>query len=201
AGKATDIGDPSGAIGLYVRKPDSAQSWLVRSVFEPKANPADWLDNNVLNVDRARIQETDVAPVSGPAFVVKRDAPSEADFALSPLPAGRELAYPGAADAVAAAITGFAFSDAKPSVSFNFANGPRLITKTFDGLTVTVQLVAQDGAIWATVYAEGSSGEPAREARDIDAHTNGWAYKLPTDKGQLFMTTLDSLLKPLAPKQ
>ena len=50
----------------------------------------------------------------------------------------------------------------------------------------------------ATVYAEGDNPRAQAEARAIDAHTDGWAYKLPTYKAQLFMITLDSLLKPLA---
>jgi hypothetical protein len=199
-GKETDIGDPSGAIGLYVRKPGDAQSWLARSVFEPKNNPSDWLDKATLDVDRSRIAEADIAPVSGPAFTIKRDNPAAADFTIADMPAGREEAYPGAASAVATALTGFAFDDVKTADDFDFTNAPRFVTRTFDGLTVTVRVLPENQAFWATVYAEGTTPQAAREARAIDAHTDGWAYKLPAYKGQLFMITLDSLLKPLAAK-
>jgi hypothetical protein len=198
-GKTADIGDPSGAIGLYIRKPDDAQSWLARSVFEPENNPSDWLDKNTLDVDRSRIAEADIAPVSGPALTIKRDNPG-ADFAIANMPAGREEAYPGAASAVATALTGFAFDDVKTADAFDFTNAPRFVTRTFDGLTVTVRVLPDGQAFWATVYAEGDNPQAAREARAIDAHTDGWAYKLPVYKGQLFMITLDSLLKPLAGK-
>src|SRR5215472_17485779 len=50
----------NGVIGLFVRKPDETQSWLVSSPFEPKADASDWMDKAVMNVDRARIQEVDV---------------------------------------------------------------------------------------------------------------------------------------------
>jgi hypothetical protein len=200
-GKTTDIGDTGGAVGLYVRKPDDAQSWLVKSVFEPKSNPADWLDKNTVDVDRARIAEVDVTPISGPAFTIKRDNPEAADFTIANLPQGREEIDPSAADAVATAITGFAFDDAKAAGGFDFSAAPRFVTKTFDGLTVTVQVLPENQTFWATVYATGANPQADREARAIDAHTDGWAYKLPTYKGQLFMTTLDSLLKPLAAKK
>ncbi len=201
AGKTTDIGDPGGAVGLYVRKPDSNQSWLARSVFEPKSDPADWLDKNILLIDRARIQSVDVVAANGPSYSVHRDKPSDADFAISPIPAGREPAYAGAGDPLAGAVTGFTFDDVKPATALDFSDAQRVVTKTFDGLTVTVQIVQNGGAIWATLYAEAAPGKPdaAREAREIDAHADGWAYRLPAYKGQLFMTTLDSLLKPLAP--
>ena len=202
-GKETDIGDSSGAAGIFIRKPGETQSWLARSVFEPKSDAASWLDKNVISIDRARIQSADVTPVSGPGFDVKRDKPNDPDFTLAPIPAGREIAYPGAADSVAEAITGFSFDDVRPATDFDFSSAPRVVTRTFDGLVVTVKIVTQGPDFWAVVYAEGEPGKPdaAREARAIDAHADGWAYKLPDYKGKLFMTTLDSLLKPLAAKK
>ena len=202
-GKEIDIGDASGAAGIFIRKPGDKQAWLARSVFEPKSDAASWLNKNVISIDRARIQSADVTPVSGPGFDVKRDKPNDPDFTLAPIPAGREIAYPGAADSVAEAITGFSFDDVRPATDFDFSSAPRVVTRTFDGLVVTVKIVTQGPDFWAVVYAEGEPGKPdaAREARAIDAHADGWAYKLPDYKGKLFMTTLDSLLKPPAAKK
>jgi hypothetical protein len=203
AGKTTDIGDAGGAVGLYVRKPHSNQTWLVRSVIELKSDPADWFEKNLMAVDRARVQEVDVIAPEGTSFSVRRDKPSDADFAIVPMPAGREQAYQGAGDTLAGAITGFSFTDVKPASAFDFSNAQRVVTKTFDGLEVTLQVAKYGADYWATVYAEAPAGKPdaAREAREIDSHTSSWAYKLPPEKGQTFMTTLDSLLKPLAAKK
>lgn len=202
-GKTTDIGDSSGAMGLFIRKPGDKQSWLVRSVFEPKSDAGSWLDKTVLDVDRSRIQSTEVMPVTGPFFSAVRDKPSDESFTLNGIPAGREIQYPGAADAVAAAITDFTFDDVRPATDFDFTNAPRVTTRTFDGLKVTVQVLTQGKDFWATVYAEGTPGkmDSEHEARAIDDHANGWAYKLPDYKGRLFLTTLDSLLKPLPAKK
>ena len=202
-GKTVDIGDSSGATGLFIRKPGDKQSWLARSVFEPKSDAADWMDKSILAIDQARIQDVDVTPVTGPAFTARRDKSTDTDFTLTPIPAGRELAYPGAANAIATAITGFTFDDARPATDFDFSTAPRIVTHTFDGLVVTVKIVTDGPAFWATIYAEGAPGKPdaAREARAIDAHADGWAYKLPEYKGKLFMTTLDSLLKPATAKK
>ena len=199
AGKTEDIGDPSGAVGLFVRKPDSNQSWLLRSFFEPKSDPSDWIDKTVMDVDRARIQETDVDPVGSSSFEVRRERPSDPDFNLVELPKGRELADMGAPDGVAAAVSGFSFDDVRPAKDLDFGDAARVITKTFDGLSVTVQIVMQGRDFWATVSAEAAPGKPdaAKEAREINTHANGWAYKLSASQAQLFMTTQDSLLKPL----
>jgi hypothetical protein len=199
AGKTEDIGDPSGAVGLFVRQPDSNQSWLVRSVFEPRSDPSDWLDKTVMDVDRARIQEADIDPAGSASFEVRRERPSDPDFVLLDLPKGRELSDPTAPDGVAAAISGFSFDDVRPAKDLDFGDAARVITKTFDGLSVTVQIVMQARDFWATVSAEAEPGKPdaAKEAREINARANGWAYRLPAAQAQLFMTTQDSLLKPL----
>jgi hypothetical protein len=201
-GKNVEIGDPSGAVGMFVRQADSDQSWLVRSVFQPKADAKEWLDKQVIDLDLSRIQEVDVNPPDGPSYEIRRDKPNVADLNLVDIPKGREIAYPGVTDGVAGAVTGFTFDDVQTAKNLDFsdgAHGSRIVTHTFDGLTVTVNAIQKGQDYWATVSAEGAPDKPQaqKQARVIDAHTSGWAYKLPPYKGHQFMTTLDSLLKPL----
>lgn len=203
-GKTEDIGDPSGAVGLFVRRADSDQSWLVRSVFQPKPDFKEWLDKQVLDVEASRVQQVDVNPVTGPSFEVRRDKPSVANLALVDIPKGREIAYQGAADGVASTISGFTFDDVRPARNFDFSDGhaARLVARTFDGLVVTVHTIKQGDDYWATVSADAQPGksEAQRQARMIDTRASGWAYKLPSYKGQQLMTTLEGLLKPLPTK-
>lgn len=204
-GKSEDIGDSSGATGLFVRHADETQSWLVRSVLDPRAALADWLDKKVMDVDRARIQEVDVDPAGSPSFVVARAQPSDADFMLTPIPAGKTVSDPTVPDGVAAAITGFGFDDVRAARELDFNNPTstaRVTTRTFDGLKVIVNVLKQGQDYWATIQAEApppAKPDTAKEAAAINARSSGWAYKLPAFKGQLFMTTLDSLLKAPAP--
>lgn len=202
AGKTQDIGDTSGLSGIFVRKPDAMQSWLARGVLQPAADPAEWMDRTVMDVDRARIQQVDVFLANGPSYSVKRDKPSDPDFRLASLPKGRELLNSQSPDGVAVAVVGFTFDDIKPAQNFDFSNAARVVTRTFDGLTVTAKVIAQGADYWVHLEAAGAPNNPkARdEARAIDARADGWAYKLPAYKGQQFMTTLDSLLKPLGGK-
>jgi hypothetical protein len=158
----------------------------------------------VLDVDRARIQEVDVDPAGSPSFMARRAKPSDPDFALSPLPAGKSVSDPTVPDGVASAITGFGFDDVRNARELDFsdqATTARVVTKTFDGLKVTVNVQRQGSDYWAVVSADALSPDAAKEASAINAHASGWAYKLPAYKGQLFMTTLDSLLKTPTPPQ
>jgi len=203
AGKSEELGDASGATGLFVRHPDETQSWLVRAYFEARPNLSDWLSKEVVEVDRSQIQEVDVDPPGGGSYIVARAKPSGPDFALMS-PAGAKLGDPASADGVASALTEFGFDDVRPAQELDFGSPAawRVVTKTFDGLWVTVHLVKDGAAVWATVTAQAAPGTSGTEkqAATINSHANGWAYKLSAFKGQQFMTTLDSLTKaPAAP--
>jgi len=198
-GKSEDIGDASQSVGLFVRQPDEVQSWLVSSPFEPHASPSDWLKKNIVDVDRARVQEVDVQPMSGPNYTVRRDKPSDMNFALTPMPRGREPAGASASEIVASALADFSFDDIQPAGNFDFDNqASRIVTRTFDGLIVSVDVVKQGSDYLARVSADAAPGKPdaGKEAREINASAQGWAYKLPAFKGAQFMAPLESLLKP-----
>ena len=201
-GKSEDIGDSSGAVGLFVRKPDETQSWLVRAEAEFQTAPDDWIDKNVLEIDQGSIQSTTVALPDGSSYEVRRDAKTDMHFKLSSMPAGREMASDTVADGPAAAITGFTFDDVKPSREVDFTNSARVTTKTFDGLTVTIDVAHAGTQYWAQLDAMAQSNDPniAKQARTINARVNGWAYKLADFKGAQFTAPLESLLKPKGAK-
>ena len=197
-GKSQDLGDDSGSVGLFVRKPGETQSWLVRSPAEIKPSQSDWMDKTVMDIDRGLVSSVEVRPPTGPSYTVSRAKPTDA-FALAPMPKGRELAYSGSLDNVAAALDDFTFDDIKPAGDFDFDNASRMVMRTFQGLIVTTDVIKQGDDYWARVSAEaapGGMGGAAREALDINTHAAGWAFKLASYKGQIFVAPLESLLKP-----
>jgi len=134
----------------------------------------------------------------GKSYEVRRDKPSDPDFTLAAMPPGRELANPSAPDNVAAALTGLTFDDVVPDKEIDFSNATRLVTKTFDGLSISTEVVHLGPAYWAKFDAATTNANPdvGKEARTINAKVNGWAYKLADFKGAQLMTPLESLLKP-----
>lgn len=197
-GKSEDIGDPGGAIGLFVRRPGETQSWLVRAQVEPRTNAGDWIEKRVVDIDRSRLQSTLFEQPDGKSFELVRDKPSDLGFHLATLPQGRELSNAGMIEGLATLITGFSFDDVKPAREVEFSNPSRVVSRTFDGLTVTVEVVHPGNEYWAQVSAAETSAKPAiaKEARTINARASGWAYKLDDAKGGQFVTTLEGLLKP-----
>ena len=199
-GKSEDIGEASENVGLFVRQPGQMQSWLVSSPFAPHAAQSDWLKKNIVELDRSRIQSVDVRPLTGPSYSVSRDKPGDTDFALTPMPHGRELTDSSAPAVVASALADFSFTDVQPVGNFDFdGQAWRNVTHTFDGLIVNVDVVRLGTDVWARINAFALPGKPdsAKEAREIDEAAQGWAFKLPAYKGAAFTTALDSMLKPV----
>jgi hypothetical protein len=201
AGKSEEVGGASEASSLFVRKPDSDQTWLAKGNLEPKSGIADWYDKALINLDRSRIAETSVTPADGPGFTIRRAKPGDPDFRLVNMPAGREAADPGTVDGIGGALTDLTFDDAKPASGFDFSKATRFVSRTFDGLVIVVRTVKKGQDYWATVFAQAPPGKPAlaKQAGAINGKTTGWAYKLPPEKGQQVTASLESVLKPLHP--
>ena len=195
-GKSNDVADATGRTGVYVRKAGDNQAWLALGYVVPKPSIGDWLEKRVLAVARERIKETAVTPLQGEGYTVYREKKEDMDFKLADAPAGRELIYAAAPDPIGTAIVGFTFDEVKPAATFSFNQADRVTTTTFDGLTIAVKIIQESGAYWATVLAAGVTPEAQSEAAAINARAGGWAYKLPSYKARVFLTTLDTLLKP-----
>jgi len=197
-GNTVSIGDTTGRVGLYVRRPGEDQTWLARGFLTPQRSVSEWLDRRVLSIGRERIKEAKVRPLAGPAYTVFREKKDEGDFKLAEMPKGRELTYDTAPNGPAAAIVGFAFDDVAPASAIDFAKAAETETTTFDGLAIAVRIAEQAGAYWAVIGAKSASAETEAEARAINARVAPWAYKLPEYKAKLFLTERDSLLKGTA---
>ncbi|GAA0539866.1 hypothetical protein FHS83_003767 [Rhizomicrobium palustre] len=183
---------------LFVRRAGEKQSWLVKSPAPIKTAPADWMDKAVVSLSRERVASVAVEPASGPAYSLTRDNAQAENFAVTPLPKGRELTYAGAGDSAATVLADFAFDDIKPAASFDFSSAAHMTLKSFDGLLVSLDIVTSGNDHWVRVSANGMPGAMGaiKEAYAINARTTGWAFKIPSFKASLYATPLETLLKP-----
>ncbi len=196
-GKTADIGDQSGGVGLYVRREGENQGWLAQVPAPLPTSISDWMDKDVIAVDRARIASVEFRPSAGPSFTLMRGA-NNADFRFKTLPRGRTPVAPYALNLAGAALANFSFEGARPRAELDFAGGAHVIARTFDGLIVAVDVIKDNGEYWARIYANAVPGnaEAGKTARTINARAYGWAYRLPAELGAAFSSTLESLLSP-----
>ena len=227
-GKEQDAKSFSGPGQTYVRKPSEPQSWLAKGRVEVKEKPVDWLAKEILKVSRDRVRAVTVEHADGEVVKVDRAKASDANFTLHDIPEGKELSYPTAPGAIANALEWLQLEDVSPAAAIDFSTGHLASTRfeTFDGLVVTVRTKEQDGKTWARFDAEfvappeGAADEPAepapdatatpkeekkspeevaKEAADLDARLEPWAFAIPAYNRTSFAKRKAEMLKDPAP--
>lgn len=198
-GKSTDIGDPGGAVGLFVRKQGDAQSWLVRAPSEFQTDLNSWMQKTVIELDPGTIQSTVVGLANGTSYEVVRESRKDPHFKLTtPVPTGRAAGGPEQTDPIGGALAQFSFEDVKPLHEVDFTGAVHVTSRTFDGLSVTVQVAHVGAEYWAQVSAVNLStkADIAKQARTINTRAAGWAYKLADYKGAQLTAPIESVLAP-----
>jgi hypothetical protein len=189
------VGKTSGTASVYVRVAGQAQSLLATPQLAPDADPRHWLDRAILDIAAEQVNEVDVKAASGPEYAVKRAAAGNSpDYAVAPIPKGRELADPGAAAAQAGGLVGLQLDDVRKAA----AHAP-VAQATFrmgDGLVVTLAGI-QDGEMrYISVAATASTPAAQPRARDLNARLAGWEFELPGYRYDTLFQPLEQLLKP-----
>jgi hypothetical protein len=210
----------SAGSAFYARKPDEAQALLVEGHLNLSAEPNDWLDKLVVNLDATRVKEISIQHAGQkPIRITKADKDAR-DFALAELPGNLKLKSATALNTLATGLEQVNFDDVVPAQEFSFPAG-RTITefRTFDGLIATVTLAKVDNktraafkfaadpsvkpaAATPTPTPAGAAPTPAptpppvsttEEAGTLNAKLGNWVYTLPDYKANLLIKPLSDL--------
>lgn len=198
-GNNQGIADPEGLNRFYVRRTGENQSWLARGSMTVQPEISQWLDKNVIDIDREQIRSTRFTSAEGAAFTLSRETEEEPDYALDTLPEGRELSFPGVTYGPATAISNFTFEDVRLVSEIDFSDAVEIVTETFGGVQIITRIAQEADTAWASLAAlSDGEAEQQQQADFINLAGHGWAFQLPAFTAQSFLTTRDSLLAPLA---
>jgi len=184
---------------VFVRRPGESQSYLAKAVFPLHGALADWIKTTLFDMGPGRIQELVVTPANGPGYTVGRHFSAENVSVLNPPGAAAD---PQIVNNLGFAVAAFSFTDVRPSAELDFKGATRVEAHGFDGLAVALLVIQQGEDYWAEVSAGTAPGVPAAisaEAARANARTQGWAFKLPPDKGAVLLTSRQRLLTPPPP--
>jgi len=208
-----------GGKSSYVRRIGERQSWLVGEQLSASPETRDWLDQDLINVSADRIQAANITTAGQKPYSASKTSRADAKFKITPLPKGKELNGPSAANAVATALSHLTLDDvrSKPTIATGKPTD-RATYKTFDGLVVQIDGYAQDEQRYvvlttafdpalaeqfrvATATDEKTVAAPQRqstvesEARDTAAKLAPWAYEIPRYKYDAIFQPLAGMLK------
>lgn len=190
------VGHTSSGKSGYVRVRGAAASLLAAPLLTPDADPKTWLERSLVDLPVTRVREVAAQPADGPAYAATRAKKEDPDFALSPVPKGRQLTGPGAADSIAASLAGLTLEDVQKGTAPADAKVSHVVFRTFDGLELDVA-GRQDGTrSLIALAARSTSADAAAETQRLDARLAGWEFEIPQYKYGAIFRPLEDLLQP-----
>jgi len=184
-----------GVDGVYVRKPAEAQSWLASGTLDLAGDALGWLDRKVIDLPQEKVREAVLIQPDGSKLDIARDKPDD-PLALK-APAAAKLKSDTAASEPANALAGVELADVRRAAEVTFPKEGVAHAEyaSFDGLTIKVALVEQDGKSWARFEASGT-GDGEKPAAELNAKLSPWVYALPDYKAKALKTKLAELVAP-----
>jgi hypothetical protein len=206
----------------YVRRVGEVRSWLVNEHISAAAEPRDWLDKQIIDIAADRIQSATISREGAKPYTATKASRAAADFVVGPLPRGKSLTSPNAANSTATALTNLSLDDVLPKAEIAIDKPTDQATyTTFEGLVVHINGFKRDAKHYITLAAtfdqalaeqfkvatsestpqtrdeavNTSKPDVATEAQTSTAKLSNWAYEIPDYKYSALFRPVDDLLK------
>jgi hypothetical protein len=171
---------------IYVRRPGDNQSWLADGNLQIDADPATWLDRDIMNIGHDRLASV----VVGDQALVFGQA--DGKFALTQ-PAYHPKLTDYKVDDVGRGLETLSLQAVKPDADMAETEAGQAVFTTTDGLAVTVKVFHADKDVWARFSAAGVSDKAKPEADRLNAKLAGWTYQIGSWKEKSLVPTMDDL--------
>jgi hypothetical protein len=203
----------------FARESGSAQSVLISGSFTAPIDAMQWVERNVLEIDRARFASVRVqGPAGAPALVVSRKSESEESYQVADMPEGRELKDTTTPQRVVTPLSSLTIDDVLPVASLAMDDADKAFVSTFttfDGLVLTARTIDHEGKPWVSIHATydaalDTKAPPAadatlathreqqqKNASAMHARLSPWAFQIPAFVAEQLRASMESLLKPL----
>src|SRR6266436_4527457 len=189
------VGKSSSAKSGYVRVANVSQSLLAAPLLTVDADPKGWLDRALIDLAPERVRQVEERPTEGAAFSATRDRKEQTDFTVMPVPKGRELTGPGAADPISGSLSSLTFDDVGKAGTAANHKAAHALFRTFDGLEVDVAGRKDGTRSLVTLSTHASAKQTQAEAQRRNARLGGWEFEIPDYKYAAIFRPLEDLLK------
>jgi hypothetical protein len=163
--------------GTYLRRPGEEQSWLASGGVDLDTAVIDWLDDQIVDLDPARIGRIEIRPESGKGYLVRRNGAGE-PLQLADLAEGERVKDDADLGRLAGVLAPMRLEDVRPRAELEWPAAHQVaVATTLDGLELTVELARIDDEPWARLDARAvdalappASPAPQPESVAADDH-------------------------------
>ncbi len=201
-----DKADPS-AKEYFVRIPGAAQSWLVSGNLIADATTKGWLDSQLLDIEKNRIEKVIVNQGSGDIVTLRKASPDATDFQIANMPKHATVKSAFTVNDIANSLSRLTVDDVFQPQDLKLSEKPAFTAtlETFDGLRITLTALtdkadakkryvtlgaAYDASLIKPVKPDSkdkSKNKPAvktpeqvkQEAQGLEKKFKPWVYALP----------------------
>lgn len=193
---AVILGDRTQGKYRYARETAATASYLIDQDPTLPASADEWLLADILDIAAKRVKRISIAHADGETIVIAKDTEEQTDFSVLDMPDGRELSYATIANGIGGALAALKLQSVRQRIEASAATTTTEF-QTWDGLSISMQIVTEDDESWIGFAAAASEteGAIADEAEDINKRLTGWQYQLPDYKNDLLVRRWDDLLK------
>lgn len=177
--------------GLYVRRPDDAQTWAASGDLPPLRDIAAWLDLRPLELEPRLLGRVEITPAEGRAYILGRDSAEGAWRLASPALAPLSQSVVRAA---AERITALSPRDVQPAPAIQGTVRARVRASTFDGVVIDAEIIEAEGRPWMKLVARAGAPEQEAQALALNNRAAPWAYGLSDLEAQALAPPLSSLV-------
>jgi len=181
--------------GLYVRRPDSDQTWAARGELPPLRNVAAWLELRPLDMPPERLARVEIMPREGRAYILGRES---ADMPWRIVAPALATLAQSSVTAAAERITQLSPIDVRTAPAIQAPAVARVRATTFDGVTLDAELIESDRRIWLKLVARAETPEQEAAALEINNRAAPWAYALDEMDAQGLAPPLGALIPGVA---
>ncbi|MBT8131905.1 MAG: DUF4340 domain-containing protein, partial [Gammaproteobacteria bacterium] len=153
----------------YARVTDQQTSFLIDQNPDLPTSIGGWLTDEVIDLPAAKIRSVAISHADGETLVIEKNEEAQTDFAVLDIPDGRELSYATVANGIGGALTSLTLQDARAAVDAEPAAS--VVFETWDGLTVTADIITEDDETWISFAAEAATeaSDAADDSENPDA--------------------------------
>jgi len=180
---------------VYLRMPDSTQSYLAVGDPQPKTSAVEWAEKKVMDIHNARVKQVVQGDGKDKTLTAFREKVG-AETSIKDVPEGRKLKSAQIRNYIMEALQGLNLEDVTPASKIDFEknkSGTAVYT-TYDGITVTAVMATVDKKVWIRYEASfdpaNAMKEPPKGSKiltpeaakkqvdEINARIKGWAYNV-----------------------
>lgn len=194
--------------GLYIRKPDDEQSWLVDGVLDITAVKTEWIERSLFDIPSEAIRSVRIDHADGDTYKLFKTEKGQENFEFENLPPGKKLGPEILINRFATILQDMQISGAKSRDKFAIkSDSTRVRIETFDYVLADMTAFEKDGIAYATFDFSFDDSQIVKDddknktedvkkfITDLNKRTAGWVFEIPSFKYDIVKKHSDRILR------